>query len=284
MKNLTITTALCLAVFAALLLSACGNDEKTEIPANDGQDSVAAPAPVVATLPPWEDPKYKDWDSAKFENVKIYFPPTHLHAAQMSTAASDYKKAVQKISGMMGLPEPTDTLLLYYFTGPGQGQTMTGHFYPYGDSLAVYYWPNYSRGVSLMQRLLHSFYGKRSSQQILYHGLIALFDFSGENHHETTLGYLRDTFFIPLSRLATDTLMNSSAERYQSAEAASLVGFLMNTRGAVVVESFYMSDIPFDSTVTQVLGITIDSLQKEWIGFIEQNIGPIDTTSGKSGK
>jgi hypothetical protein len=161
---------------------------------------------------------------------------------------------------------------------------MTGHFYPYGDSLAVFYWPNYSRGVSLMQRLLLSYYGKRSSQQILYHGLIALFDFSGENHHETTLSYLRDTFFIPLSRLATDTLMNSNAERYQSAEAASLVGFLMNTRGAVVVESFYMSDKPFDSTVTQVLGITTDSLQKEWIAFIEQNIGPIDTTSGKSGK
>lgn len=275
---------LSLVVFAMLCLSGCGSKESTEIPANTGQDSIAAQTPAVAALLPWEDPRYKDWDSARFENVKIYFPPTHLHAAQMPIAASDYKKAVQKISGMMQRREPTDTLLVYYYTGPGQGQAMTGHFYPYGDSTAVFYWPNYSRGISLMQHLLYRYYGKHTSQPILYHGLMALFDFAGENYHETTLGYLRDTFFIPLSRLATDTLMNSNSERYQSGEAGSLVGYLLLSRGAMVVDSLYMSTLPFDSTVTQILKISVDSLQKEWVAFIDQNIGPIDTTSGKSGK
>ncbi len=274
---------LSMAVLVTLMVSGCGNNDKTETEPRATDSSLTSATPSTPKLPPWEDPKYATWKKTEFENVVVYYPPGHIHEAQMPQAAKDYKTAISKISGTAQLPAPTDTVKVFYHTGPGQGWDFTGRDIPFGDSLAVYYWPNYSRGPSLMQRLFYSYFGGWSGQRIMHHGLIALFDFAGENHHQTTLEYLRDTFFIPLARLQNDTLMNSDVERYQTAEAGSLVAFILATRGITSVEALYRSTLPFDQAVQQALGITIDSLQQEWIGFVQMNTGPIDTTQIKTG-
>lgn len=271
------------AVFAAVFMTSCGNQEKSETAPDSGADSAVVGTSSAYLTRPWEDPKFAGWQRTEFENVVVYFPPGHLHQADMSQTAKNYRNAITKISGTAQLPVPTDTIRVFYFTGPGQGFELTQRPFPYGDSIAVYYWPNYSHGVSLMQRLFYSYFGGWSTQQIMHHGLIALFDFSGENHHETTLEFMRDTFFIPLSRLASDTAMNSDYERYQSGEAGSLVAYILASRGSTGIEAMYRSTLPFDQAVQQVMGITLDSLQKEWIGFIEANVGPIDTTKARSG-
>lgn len=261
----------------------CGAKTETGGPQSDTTANDTSRAPI-AQVAPWEDPKFATWKRAEFENVVVYFPPEHIHAAQMPQGAKEYKGAMVKISGMLGMPVPTDTVRIFYFTGPGQGYAVTGRDFPYGDSLAVYYWPNYSRGVSLMQRLFYSYFGTWSGQRIMHHGLIALFDYAGTNYNQSTIEFLRDTFFIPIGRLAQDTVMNSDMERYQSAEAASLVAFLLGSRGAITLQALYHATIPFDQAVQQNLGISVDSLQKEWIAFLEKTVGPIDTTQSHRGQ
>jgi hypothetical protein len=113
------------------------------------------------------------------------------------------------------------------------------------------------------------------------HGLITLFDFAGKNHHETTLKLLRESTFIPLAKLVDDTLMNSTVERYQSSEAGSFVAFLLASHGPTAVQDIYDAPLPFAYAVQSNLKISVDSLQKEWIAFIEATIGPIDTTAAR---
>lgn len=275
---------LSMAILIALMIFGCTGSDKTEAEPQTTDSSLTSAASSVPKVPPWEDPKYAAWKRAEFENVIVYYPPGHIHEAQMPQAAKDYKNAITKISGTAQLPVPTDTVRVMYYTGPGQAYEMTGRDFPFGDSLAVHYWPNYSRGPSLLQRLFYSYFGGWSGQRIMHHGLIALFDFAGENHHQTTLEYLRDTFFIPLARLQSDTLMNSDVERYQTAEAGSLVAFILATRGITSIEALYRSTLPFDQAVQQTLGISIDSLQKEWVEFVQLNTEPVDTTQVKAGQ
>jgi hypothetical protein len=276
-------------------LTGCGEKEATDKQETPDQAVVApsdglAIVPIGADttsirrsigLPPWKDTIFADFKRASFANIILYYPPEHLHEAQMAESAEGYKFAVGKISVTLGLPEPTDTIRVYVLTGPGQGRVMSGDPFPHGDSQAVYYWPNYSRGPSLMQHLLYKLFGGLSKHRVMNHGLIALFDFAGKNHHEATLKLLRESTFIPLAKLVEDTLMNSTIERYQSAEAGSFVAFLLASHGPTAVQDIYNAPLPFAYAVQSNLKISVDSLQKEWIAFIEATIGPIDTTTAR---
>ena len=288
MKLFTFQRILFASLLAAATLAGCGKEEKEDIsvPQTEGltvkpMEAASTPAWVPSGLPPWQDPLFADFKLATHENIQVYYPTGHVHEAQMAQAPIDYKKAIAKISETLGLPEPTDTIRIFVLTGPGQGRTLTGDSFPHGDSLAVYYWPNYSRGPSLMQHLLYKYFGDWSQHRIMNHGLIALFDFAGENHHETTLEYLREGKFIPLGKPVDDTLMNSTIERYQSSEAGSFVAFLLAQHGIAGVEAVYRAPLPFAYAVQSSLSMSVDSLQKEWIAFIEAAIGPIDTTTTK---
>ena len=285
---------------AALVVAAgCNKEEKTSDQAqnqqqpqvsSDTSDQSVPPIKVTLAgadttavkrslhLPPWEDTIFADFVTIKHANFALHYPATHQHADQMVPAAEGYKTALAKVSEMLGMPEPTDTIHVYALTGPGQGRIMSGNPFPFGDSQAVYYWPNYSRGPSLMQHLLYKYFGGRSKHEIMNHGLIALFDFGGTNYHATTLEFLREGEFIPLAKLVEDTLMNSTIERYQSAEAGSFVAFLLAFHGTTGVKAIYDAPLPFAYAVQSNLKIGVDSLQREWITFIERTVGPIDTT------
>jgi len=76
--------------------------------------------------------------------------------------------------------------------------------------------------------------------------------------------------FIPLLELAVDTIVNSDLERYQSGEAASFVDFLLYSYGMPVLRMLYLADSPIELVVPGQLMITVDSLQTEWLTYINQ--------------
>lgn len=269
-KNQSICCPLTMLALAVLLIVGCSNEEGPGSQAVDTTLVDSTAERVARTTPLWQEAAYRDWTSVTSGSVVLYFPEYHQHAAEMPGFAQGYAGAVATVTERLGVVVPVDTVRVYHYTGPGQAEAITGQSMPFGDSTGVHYWTGYSRGVSLMQYLLPKAYGLKSSLPIMYHGLVALFDFAGENYHQTTLEYANDTFFIPLTRLANDTLMNSASERYQSAEAASFVGFLLGEYGPAAVRTAYVSNLPFDSTIASVCGISIDSLQSEWLAYARE--------------
>jgi hypothetical protein len=151
---------------------------------------------------------------------------------------------------------------------------MTGREYPFVEDNIIHFWiPSYL-GVTFMHWLLPKWVDKEPTHVFLKHGLIALFDYSGNDYHKATVRYFDEDRFISLADLAVDTSINTNTERLQSGEAASFVAFVLAAYGPKRLEMMYRSDEPFDELVQDSLGISIDSLQGSWIDFAISMVPP----------
>lgn len=217
------------------------------------------------------DPRFKDWHTYNLGRIRLFYPPKHQFEANFEEIAKGYDRAVANISQLLAIDSLPDTITIFYFTGPNQGLELTNKSHPYADSEAVYYWPAYSRGVSLTQYLLKKWSTVDPTTKFLWHGLVALFDHAGENYHQTTMEYAKDTLFIPLARLAVDTAINSDVERYQSAEAASFCAFLLARYSPATLKALYESPEPFLEYAPRLLQVSLDSLEQNWLAFARQH-------------
>jgi len=218
------------------------------------------------------DPRFKDWQTYNYGRIRLFYPPKHQHEANFEDIAKGYDRAVTKVGQLLAIDSLPDTMTVFYFSGPNQGLELTNRSRPYADSEAVYYWPAYSRGVSLTQYLLKKWSRVEPTNKFLWHGLVALFDHAGENYHQTTVEYAGDTLFIPLARLAVDGAINSDIERYQSAEAASFCAFLLARYGPVTLKTLYESQEPFLDYGPRLLRISVDSLEQNWLDFARSSV------------
>jgi hypothetical protein len=215
-----------------------------------------------------KDPAYKGWQVVSYKNVRIYFAPGHPQTARMEATAQKYEMAIRSMSQILKLPAPTDTLKVVYYTGLGQAREMTGQTFPFADSLGVLrFWLPFAPGVPAAQLYIRKWDPISPKHQFLWHGLVSLLDFQGEDYHATTIEYSHDTVWVPLARLAVDTTINSNNERYQSAEAASFCAYVLGNYGLDRLTGLYDSQLPFDQTVQEVLGISVDSAQVEWLMY-----------------
>ncbi|PWB72340.1 hypothetical protein C3F09_06800 [candidate division GN15 bacterium] len=217
------------------------------------------------------DRRFKDWKTYDYGRIRLFYPPGHLHEKSFEEVAKGYDRATTMIGRILAMDSIPDTITVFYFTGPNQGLEMTNHARPYADSEAIYYWPAYSRGVSLTQFLLLKWSHVEPTNKFLWHGLVALFDHAGENYHKTTMEYAGDTLFIPLAKLAVDGAINSDIERYQSAEAASFCGYVIARYGPATMKTLYESPEPFLEFAPKLLQTSIDSMQTDWLAFAQAN-------------
>ena len=218
------------------------------------------------------DSSYANWKTFTYQNIKIIYPPTHPLESTLTGMAAGYTTAIRKVDELLGMPPLTDTLKVYYYTGFGQGREMTGRKYPYADSAAIHFWLPSFYGPTLMQYLLPRWAPDPPRHKFLKHGLISLFDFSGQNYHASTIGYKNAGKLIGLAELAVDTATNSDEERYQSGEAASLCASILSGYGPQKLRELYVSNMSFDSSVMQTLGVKLDILQAQWLVFLKQYV------------
>jgi hypothetical protein len=257
--NLFAKKVLIVALLAGIVaLAGCGNKEEARKAA--------------------EAAKYKGWQYFTYGDVKIFHPPNHPLQPQFESLAQSYMRDMDEISRILGMETPKDTLIVYYYTGYGQGREMTGHEYPYYQDGIIYFWQPSFLGPTLVDRMLPYWVKGEPKYTFLKHGLRALFDYSGQNYHRTTLSYLSDTLFIPLGKLVSDTAINSNTERYQTAEAASFVAYILANYGASRLKTMYQSSLPFGEMTDQLFHMSIDSLQAAWLSFVRASVPP-DTTS-----
>ncbi|MFZ5979208.1 MAG: hypothetical protein ACOYVF_01115, partial [Candidatus Zixiibacteriota bacterium] len=220
------------------------------------------------------------WELFTYRNIKIFHQPGHLQQERFPDLAEKYLYSIKTIQNILKLPPFTDTLYVVYYTGFGQGREMTGREYPFADSGVIYFWQPSFLGPTLMQYLLPRWVPDEPKHVFLKHGLISLFDFSGQNYHEYTMRFIENNKFEPLKELAVDTVINSDIERNQSSEAASFVAFILANYGEEHLKMMYKSALPFDRMVQEMFMMPVDSLESRWLEFVKQNFPP-DTTGQK---
>jgi len=220
---------------------------------------------------------YDNWKLAQNKNIKVFYPGTHQHAAAMPSVAQGYVAAIRRDCEFLNIPVPTETLVVYYHTGFGQGEELTGSQYPFVRDTVIYYWQPSWLGPTLMTYLLPKFAPQASQYRFLDEGIKALFDYSGQNWHRRTLDKVDSAVFAGLDSLARDQSVCVDTERVLSAPAASFVNFVVARHGIGIFRDMYQAQGPFASTVDRIFGISVDSLQALWIAFIREGEQPPDT-------
>ena len=72
-----------------------------------------------------------------------------------------------------------------------------------------------------------------------------------------------------MRELLVDTTIDVNRERLQSAEAASLVDYLVYIYGIEKVRELYISDGDVDDDMKKIFGLPVDKLEKRWLEFID---------------
>ena len=227
----------------------------------------SSPPPEKPKPDIFSNAKFSGWQLFTYQNVEILHQPGHPQEASFPQVAKGYIRALDQVSAALNIPTPTDTIKIIYYTGWGQGRQMTGHEYPYAEDGIIHFWlPSYF-GPTFVRWILPYWVPEEPKYQFLKHGLISLFDYSGQDYDAMTLKYVADGSFIGLDSLAADTAINSDTERLQSGEAASFVAFLLENYGSRELKLMYQSQLPFDDYVRDNFGMPVDSLQSRWLNY-----------------
>ena len=215
------------------------------------------------------DERYKDWLTVSAENVVIRYPADHQFASQMGELARGYVSALRRDCRLLEIPVPRDTLTVYFYKDYQQGREMTGQNYPFATKHTILFWQPARVGASLMRYLLPRWSDKEPQYKFLKHGLIALLDDSGRNYHQMTRTFQDSSMFIGLVDLSKDSTVDSDIERYQSAEGASFVDFILYTYGMPALKALYLAGSPIELISKGVLRTDVDSLQAKWLRYVD---------------
>jgi hypothetical protein len=212
---------------------------------------------------------YEGWQLHACDTVPvmIFYPPSHPHADAINLRCSQYQTSVSQVCRLLDMTPPTDTLVVFYYTGYGQGRQMTQRMYPFLQDSIIHFWHPSYLGPTLMDWLLPHWVAEKPPHAFFWHGLRSLFDFSGQNYHWVTYERYYSDDFLGLEGLMSDTAIDSNKERFQSAEAASFCAYALARAGAAGLKRLYRSSMPADSMLRLEFNMSVDSVEREWIGF-----------------
>lgn len=253
----------------AVMFLACGQKSDTE--------EVVSAAPAGSGLP---SDLWDGWESVSDGLVRIHYPAGHPLSENMAPLVVDYSKIIKRTCDLLNAEVPTDTLHIMYYTGVFHGRETTGREYPFAVKDTIHFWLPSFLGQTLMHYLIPKWQPNEPRYQFFKHGVIATFDYSGQNYHKAVMRIRKEGNFVPLALAVRDTTIDSDTERLLSAEAGSFVEFLLRNGGAFALSEMYSSPTSFDSTVAALFGISVDSIQALWLEYAELN-GPPDTTTSE---
>ncbi|MFQ5453714.1 MAG: hypothetical protein ACE5D6_05960, partial [Candidatus Zixiibacteriota bacterium] len=221
-------------------------------------------------IPKSDSTKYQHWLTYTYKNINIHYPPKHPLEDNIKDLPPKYITSIKQNCRLLNIDVPKETLDIYFYSGLGQGQEMTGQQYPYAEKNTIHFWLPAYYGTTIMKYLIPKWQKDEPQFQFLKHGLLALLDNAGKNYHITTLDYVNNGKIIPLSQLVVDTSINCERERYQSAFAASFVDFILFYYSIEALNLLYTSQLNFETTVKRVFNISVDSLQNLWLNTVKE--------------
>ena len=261
------------------MLTACSSDYKPEqqvidLPTSENfqvSDSVQTVISLADTTHVYTPAGFYDsWETARYENIKIIYPADHMFADKMSEYALLYKTVLRRNSQFFKLSEPTNEIVMFYYTGFGQGQDLGNSEFPTVRGDTIYYWSGNRFGITAAMHALNRWTKIKSKHDLLNHGLMRLLDASGRNYHEMTLAFIDSSNFKSLDSLVVDERINFLSEAKQTAEVASFIDYFVFRYGIDNFRLLYESQIRFDSTIQIICKKDLDALEKDWILVVGQ--------------
>jgi hypothetical protein len=243
-----------------VVVSGCGQKDSAE---NQSVATPHTPSHIYENQEP-----FRDWMRERFGNIVIIHPLQHPHQDKYEDFAKIFASLARQTCVFLKI-EPQDSIVIYFYTGIGHALTVTQKEATFSDSYVIHFWfPSYY-GPPIVKHLLPKWHKGESRHKFLKHGIIALLDGSGRNYHEMTKEIIDTGAFISLEKLSQDTTVNVDRERYQSAEAASFVDFIVYSYGIDELKSIYASRESFDKAVEEIFLVTTSELEKRWLIFVE---------------
>ncbi len=224
----------------------------------------------IATQIESNDTSYENWISYTYEDIIILYPPEHVFVDNLEDMAQGFIKFRKQVCDYFKIQIPKDTINIYYYTGYGQMEKFTGIDYPSVDSNIIHFSMPFNLGASMTEYVLYNWHPKEPKFNFIKQGIMTLFDFSGQDYHEMTLNFIDEKKLLSLEELAVDTTINMFHEKYQSAEAASFVAFVLEIYHLETLEKLYLSEDPFPEAVNKIFKADVDVLQNRWLEFTEK--------------
>ncbi len=257
-----------------LLLAGC-SDKKSKSNTGSSMPASTASSHIYQNLA-----AYKDWQIFRQNNVVIIHPPNHLLEERFPEMTRVFSALSRRACEFLNTTPP-DSLIFYFYTGTGHAHDVTGQAVPFSDGTAIHFWLPSFYGPPLVKHLLYKWESEFPKHKFLWHGIVALLDGSKQNYHRFTLEHIDSGIFIPLRELLVDTTIDVNSERLQSAEAASLVDYLVYIYGIEKVREMYLSDGDVYADFEEVFKLPVDNIEKRWLEFIDTFVaGKVEKDDG----
>lgn len=217
---------------------------------------------------PLSTEQFAGWTYYNHDNIRLFYPPGHPQLDRFDEIVAGYKTALAGMTKTLDTELPSDTITVLFYPDYETGTRMTGQDYQFVDGNKIHFWLPGFYGVTLAQWFLPRWQPGPIRQQFLKHGLITLFDHSGQNYHAATLRFIEEGRFLPLLTLALDESIDSNRERYNSTEAASFCAFVLAWYGPEVMAGMYRYQGDFETFTRGAFDLSVDSLEMLWLGVI----------------
>lgn len=260
---------LCLLIL--LFLSGCSKGDSPEKPDDGAKLRIAGDTAVAPERP--SEP-YKGWATYTFENVRVHYPPDHPKADIVYDMVKVYLTLLRRDAQFFRMPVPLDTVEVYFYTGVGHGDAVTGTIYPHVDSSGIHFWLPGNYGPMMAGYMLRKWEAGEPRHEFLREGVVKLLDFTGRNYHQLTVELVAGDRFVPLRELAADTMFTIDTDPDRAAEAASFVDFIAYTYGIDMLKTMYTSMEPFDMVVERLFSMPVDSLEGRWLDLARRAVHP----------
>ncbi|MEA1981864.1 MAG: hypothetical protein U9N54_12975 [candidate division Zixibacteria bacterium] len=224
----------------------------------------------IATQIKSNDTSYENWISYTYEDIIILYSSENVFVDNLEGMAKGFMKFRKQVCDYFSIQIPKDTITIYYYTGYGQLEKYTGINYPLVDGNKIHYSMPFNLGASMTEYVLYNWHPIEPKFNFIKQGIMTLFDFSGQDYHEMTLNFIDEKKLLSLEELVADTTINMFYEKYQSAEAASFVAFVLENYHLEALEKLYLSEDSFPKAVNEIFKTNVDVLQNRWLEFTEK--------------
>lgn len=262
----------CLLAFAVIFSAGCSKDEKPEQGTEPGGIRIAGGDTAAAVVERPKEP-YKGWATYTFQNIKVHYPPEHPRADLVPDMVRSYEALLRRDAQFFRIPVPRDTVEVYFYTGVGHGNKVTGTIYPHVDSV-VHQWLPGNYGPLAAGYMLQRWQAGEPKHEFLKQGAMKLLDFTGRNYHQLTVDLVAARKFVPLRELAADTAFTIDTDPDRAGEAASFVDYVVFTHGIEALRTLYTSVDPFETVAEQVFAMPLDTLEARWLDLARRAVNP----------
>jgi len=251
-------------LLVVLLLSGCGkNDEKAEEKSADKStvENSKVDLPVNIGEINFE------WVVRKGREVIFYYQPDTSLTPKAEKLGLKFVEIYLYINNNLNVRKPK-AVEFYCFKDIETLEKYTSQKEPFWLGNKFYYGYGPAMGPHISVYATQNLPQGTSKFAFIQDGLISLFDYSGRNYHHTSNVEREKGELTSIIEIGNNKRYNELNKVKKVVEAASICGFLLYEYGSEKFMQIYTSEKNITDTFQEVLGVSIDEVEKGWREFL----------------